>query len=154
MVKKFMAYKNLPYIDVEYDEIIITTPGATGNQMREIVKLCKKTKKPFKTVPGFNELLDGEVSLDSVRDVSYSDLLGRQEINLDMDSITSMIQNKRILITGAGGSIGFELVKQCLQFDPSEIVSIETNEEKIYLLEQFSENLTTKTIIKTALAST
>tara|TARA_B100000900_G_C20587784_1_gene720366 strand:+ start:169 stop:2067 length:1899 start_codon:yes stop_codon:yes gene_type:complete len=151
--KIYGPIKNLRYIDIEYDEIIITTPGASGNQMRKIVKLCKQTEKPFKTVPGFDELLDGEVTLDSIRDVSYSDLLGRQEVHLDMVSIKSMIQNKRILITGAGGSIGFELVKQCLQFDPSEIICIETNEEKIYLIEQFAETINTKTVIKTALAS-
>ena len=82
--------------------------------MRRIVKICKMTGKRYKTVPGINEIIDRKISLATIRDVSYSDLLGREEVKLDMNSIEDILRGKRVLITGAGGSIGSELVKQCL----------------------------------------
>ena len=123
-------------MNLKYDEILITAPSATGDQMRLIVDKCKQTGKRYKTVPAINEIIDGEISLAAVRDVSYSDLLGREEVKLDMNSIESMLQGKRVLITGAGGSIGSELVKQCLSFSPSEIICLDTSEENIYKLDQ------------------
>ena len=151
--KIFCSVKDLADLNIHYDELLITSPSASGNQIRRIVKACKATGKPYKTVPGIGEMLDGEISMDIIRDVSYSDLLGRQEIKLDMDSIENILKRKRVLITGAGGSIGSELVKQCLSFQPSEIICLDTNEEKIYNLEQFADSIHKKTIIKTVLAS-
>jgi len=151
--KVFCGVKDLPNLKINYDEILITAPSATGDQMRRIVNACKETGKRYKTVPALNEIIDGEISLAAIRDVSYADLLGRQEIKLDMNSIQKMLHGKRVLITGAGGSIGFELVKQCLSFDPSEIICLDINEEKIYNLDQFNDSLNTKTVFKTVLSS-
>ena len=123
---------------------------AIGNRgsVRRIVEICKQTGKRYKTVPAINEIIDGEISMDVIRDVSYSDLLGREEVKLDMNSIENMLQGKRILITGAGGSIGSELVNQCLAFNPAEIICLDTCEEKIYNLDLFSEKLDKKIIMK------
>ena len=143
----------MPNINIKYDELLITAPSATGDQMRQIIKICKQTGKRYKTVPGIAELIDREVTLDAVRDVSYVDLLGREEVKLDMRSIENMIYGKRVLITGAGGSIGSELVRQCLNFKPAEIVCLDISEEKIYNLELSIERNNTQTIIKTVLAS-
>ncbi len=151
--KIFGSIASLPNLNINFDEILITAPSATGDQMRRIVKACKESGKRYKTVPGIGELIDGEVSFDRIRDVSYADLLGRKEVSLDMNSIEKMIKGKRILITGAGGSIGSELLKQCLVFEPSEIICLDFSEEKIYNLEQEFKNVKSKTIIKTVLAS-
>ena len=151
--KIFGGIKELPNLKIKYDEILITAPTATGDQMRRIVEMCKQTNKRYKTVPTFSELISGELSLDNIRDVSYADLLGRLEVKLDMLSIDKLLQGKRILITGAGGSIGNELLKQCLNFDPAEIICLDISEEKIYNLGQFSEKLHSKTIIKTVMAT-
>ena len=121
--------------------------------MRRIVDSCKKTGKRYRTVPALHEIIGGEISLALIRDVSYSDLLGREEIKLDMNSIEKIIKGKRVLITGAGGSIGSELVKQCLSFEPAEIICLDTSEESIYKLDQFFSKNQTKTILKTVLAS-
>ena len=67
--------------------------------------------KRYKTVPGLTELIDKEITLAAIRDVSFADLLGREEVKLDMHSIESLLLGKRVLITGAGGSIGSELLK-------------------------------------------
>ena len=95
----------------------------------------------------------GEITLAARRDVSYADLLGREEIKLDMNAIEKMLNGKRILITGAGGSIGSELLKQCINFDPAEIICVDNNEEKIFNLEQHTNKIQSRTIIKTVLAT-
>ena len=79
--------------------------------------------------------------------------LGREEVKLDLNSIENILKGKRVLITGAGGSIGSELVKQCLSFRPAEIICLDTSEESIYKLDQFFNNVQSKTILKTVLAS-
>jgi len=113
---------DLSKIPLPYDELLITAPSATGEQMRRIVKYCKNTGKRYKTVPSLTELIDGSVSLSTIRDVSYNDLLGRDEVKLDMNSIDQFINGKRVLITGAGGSIGSELARQCLNFEPAMLL--------------------------------
>ncbi len=143
----------LPNLSIQYDEILITAPSVSGDKMRNIVEACKKTGKRYKTVPSINELIDGEINLSTVRDVSYVDLLGRDEVKLDLNSIDNLLGGKRILVTGAGGSIGMELVKQCLLFDPAEIICLEISEEKVYNIEQYSKNIKNKTILKTVLCS-
>ena len=152
--KVYGSVGDLLNLKVKYDELVITAPSASGDQMRHIVEICKKTGKRYKTVPGISELIDQEeVTLDVVRDVAYTDLLGREEVKLDMNSMERLLKGKRVLITGAGGSIGSELVKQCLNFNPAEIICLDFNEEKIYSLEQFSNESFPKAIIKTVLAS-
>ena len=151
--KVFCKIKELPQLDQDYDELLITIRPSSGEQMRKIVDYCKQTGKKYKTLPPLNELIDREVTLDAVRDVNYSDLLGRQEVDLDKKSIESIISGKRVLITGAGGSIGSELVRQCLSFNPGEIICLDFNEEKIYDIDQITSNIKTNTKIKSVLAS-
>ena len=152
--KVFCSVKDLPNLNVQYDELLITAPSSTGDQMRNIVNVCKQTGKQYKTVPGIGELISNDdVSLARVRDVAYADLLGREEITLDTQSIKALIKGNRVLITGAGGSIGSELVRQCLSFSPAEIICIDFNEEKIYKLDQFSKTLKSRVVLKNILAS-
>ena len=151
--KVFCGLNDLSNLNVKYDELLITAPSCTGDQMRRIVDICKATGKKYKTMPGLDELIDKEISMALVRDVSYSDLLGRQEAKLDMVSIEKLLKGKRVLITGAGGSIGSELVKQCLSFEPAEIICLDFNEEKIYDLDQYKDSISSNIIFKTVLAS-
>ena len=151
--KIYCSIGKLLDLKVDYDELLITAPSASGDQVRRIVDICKQTGKRYKTVPAINEIIDGEISIATIRDVSYSDLLGREEVFLDMNSIEGLIKGKRILITGAGGSIGSELIKQCLVFNPAEIICLDTSEENIYKLDQFFSKVQSQTILKTVLAS-
>ena len=136
--KIFCGIRDLPNLKINYDEILIATPSASGDQMRRIVKACKQTGKRYKTLPSLNEIIDGEPSFKEARDVVYSDLLGREEVKLDMNSIENLLLGKRVLITGAGGSIGSELVSQCLKHKPAEIICLDINEEKVYNINQFA----------------
>ena len=122
----------LDNLKVPYDEIIICITSATNIQMRRIVSICKSTGKAYRTVPTFSELIDGKVSMKSVRDVSMVDLLGRKEIQLDRSSISQYIYGQRVLVTGAGGSIGSELVRNCLTFDPDLLILMDQTEHNLF----------------------
>ena len=123
-------------IKFQFDEIYICAPSANKEQMRKIVELCKKTEKPFKTLPSIAELIEGNISISQLREVSPVDLLGREEISLDKESIKNFISGKRVLVTGAGGSIGSELVRQCLNYEPALLIMIDISELNLFQIEQ------------------
>jgi FlaA1/EpsC-like NDP-sugar epimerase len=120
---------------VNADEVLIAIPSATGQQMREIVEHCKDSGIPFKTVPGYGELIDGRVSVKAIRDVAYQDLLGRDAVKLDEKGIGAYIEGNCVMITGAGGSIGSELCRQVCRFNPKEVVLYERAESPLYEIE-------------------
>tara|TARA_B000000532_G_scaffold243016_1_gene238211 strand:- start:691 stop:1920 length:1230 start_codon:yes stop_codon:yes gene_type:complete len=103
--------------------------------MRRVVDHCKVTKKPYRTIPTMSELIDKKITLNAVRDVSIMDLLGRQEVNLKRFEISKYIFGKKVLVTGAGGSIGSELVKQCLGFDPDLLILFDQSENNLFHIE-------------------
>jgi len=144
---------DLENITRPYDELLITAPSATGDQMRRIVKYCKNTGKRYKTVPSLTELLDGSISLSTIRDVSYNDLLGRAEVKLDMNSIDKFLKGKRVLVTGAGGSIGSELVRQCLNFDPAMLLLLDNSEYNLFTIEQELNTVHSRTSIRFVLGN-
>jgi len=119
----------------DYNEILIAMPAIRGNKMREIVLLCEKSGKTFRTVPGIWELVEGRVSVKTTRRVRMEDLLKREEIRLNEDDIRQHIGDKRVMITGAGGSIGSELVRQVCSFHPQELALLEISEENLFNIE-------------------
>ncbi|MDD5450305.1 MAG: nucleoside-diphosphate sugar epimerase/dehydratase [Desulfovibrionales bacterium] len=127
-LKEFVIKKRI-------EEILIAIPSATGNQMKRIVELCKQTKVKYKTIPGIGELIDGRVSVKSIRDVSYEDLLGREPVHLEKEKIGRYLQGKRILITGAGGSIGSELCRQIARYNPAHLMLLDRTEKNLYDIE-------------------
>jgi FlaA1/EpsC-like NDP-sugar epimerase len=117
------------------DEALIAIPSASAEKMRRIVEICKESRIRFKTVPGMGELLSGRVSISAIREVSYQDLLSRDVIRLDQDKIGSCLAGGRVLITGAGGSIGSELCRQICRFNPSSVILYERAETPLYEIE-------------------
>ncbi len=117
--------------ELAVDEILIAISAISGKGMQRIVGLCKKTKLPYKIIPGYGEVIDGRVST-GIREISYKDLLGRKEVKLETDKIGGYLRGKTILITGGGGSIGSELVRQLIPFKPEKIVIYEASEENLY----------------------
>jgi FlaA1/EpsC-like NDP-sugar epimerase len=120
---------------VKADEALIAIPSASGQQMRKIVECCKDSGIPFKTVPGYGELIDGRVSVKAIRDVAYRDLLGREAVRLDEEGIGAYIEGNCVMISGAGGSIGSELCRQVCRFNPKEVVLYEWAESPLYEIE-------------------
>lgn len=133
--------EDLSHLSIEFDEILITAPSISGLDMRRVVTLCKKTGKRYKTVPGFSELINREVSIESIRDVSLSDLLGREEVKLNVKVIDGFLKGKRILVTGAGGSIGSELVRQCAAFNPGMLILLDNGEENLFQIDMEMNNI-------------
>ena len=113
-------------------EILIAVPSSTSEQMRTIVKQCKESGIIFKTLPSMGELIDGKVTFNAIRDVAYRDLLGREVVQLEEDRIEEYIEQKRVLITGAGGSIGSELCRQICRFNPKVIILFDQAESPLY----------------------
>jgi len=117
------------------EEILIAISSITGSAMQRIVKLCRETGIPFKVLPGIGEIINGKVSMKSMRDISYSDLLGREEVRLEQDKIGSYLSDQIVLVTGAGGSIGSELCRQILRFSPKLMILFDAGEENLYSIQ-------------------
>lgn len=117
------------------EEIIIAIPSVRGGQMRRIVDLCEQTGKRFRTVPGIWELIEGKVSVKRIRDVTLADLLGREEVHLDEGGIEQYLSGEKVLVTGAGGSIGSELVRQICRFGPAALGLLDFSEFNLFSIE-------------------
>ncbi len=121
-------------------EIIIALPSAGGKQLRRIIYECKKTNCVVKTVPGIYELIDGKVSIQQVRNIDLEDLLRREPVKLDLAQITEYLTGKRVLVTGAGGSIGSELCRQIAALSPNTLILLGKGENSIYEIHRELQN--------------
>ena len=120
----------------DIDEIIIAMPSISRSQMSSILDICKETNCKLRSLPGMYQLVNGEVSVSKLRDVEVEDLLGRDPIEVDLESILSYVQGKRVLVTGAGGSIGSELCRQIASHKPSLLIMLDIYENSIYDVQQ------------------
>lgn len=116
-------------------EILIAKSTVTAKEMRRIVQSCEGMGIRCTTVPTAGEFLDGKATLQSVRDVSVEDLLGREPVQLEMERIGGYLRGKRVLVTGAGGSIGAELCRQIAAFDPACMFLVDRAESPLYDME-------------------
>ena len=120
------------------DEVLISMPSENGHTVRRVIETLQDVKPnlTYKIVPGMYELLSGRVAIKRMRDVEIDDLLGRPPVRLDVGAIENYLRGKRVLITGAGGSIGSELVRQICRFGPEELILFGHGENSIYALER------------------
>ena len=118
------------------DEIIIAIPSANRATMRELVEICKETNCKLRTLPGIYQLVNGEVNVSKLRDVDVEDLLGRDPIKVDMESIYNYVKGKVILVTGGGGSIGSELCRQIAGHEPKQLIIVDIYENNAYDIQQ------------------
>jgi FlaA1/EpsC-like NDP-sugar epimerase len=116
-------------------EIIIAIPSASSDQMRRIIQRCRNAKVSFKASPPLKDILDGKVSINQVREISVDDLLGRDPVKLDEGIIKKFIAGRRVMITGAAGSIGSEICRQTCRFGPEAVVMVERAENNLYRLD-------------------
>nr|WP_289037960.1 nucleoside-diphosphate sugar epimerase/dehydratase [uncultured Allobacillus sp.] len=118
------------------EHIIFAIPSIPKARANEIYQLCSKTGVKTQTIPKFEDLVTGKVSVTELRDVDIEDLLGREPVKLDMQKIGVNIRNKTILITGAGGSIGSEICRQIARFEPNQLLLLGHGENSIYQIER------------------
>jgi len=116
-------------------EILIAVPSATGEQNRRIFQYCRESGIPFKTVPALPDLLRGAAKIGQLREVKPEDLLGRDAVQMDLGRLRAELQGKRILVTGAGGSIGAELCRQLAAFEPEMLLLFDRAESSLYFID-------------------
>ena len=136
------------------DEIIIALPSVDRKEVSEILDICKKTKCKLKTLPGVYEIINGKVGLSQIRDVSIDDLLGRDEVKLDMHEASGYLKSEVVLVTGGGGSIGSELCRQIARFKPKKLIILDIYENNAYdlqneLLQIYKNDINLEVVIAT-----
>jgi len=118
------------------DQVIVAMPSAPPAEIRRIVETCRQAEVETRILPGLFELIDGRVSVSQLREISLEDLLGREPVQLDSASIAGYVEGRRVLITGAGGSIGSELSRQIMRFQPEQLLLLGKGENSIFSIYQ------------------
>lgn len=118
------------------DQVIIAMPSAPAAEIRKIVEVCRTGEVETRILPGLFELINGHVSVNQLREVSLEDLLGREPVKLDNTSIANYIEGRSVLVTGAGGSIGSELCRQIMRFQPRRLIILGKGENSIFSIQQ------------------
>lgn len=117
-------------------EVLIALPAAGPRQIRQLVELCEGTGVLFRTMPALSDLIEGRVQVSRIREVSIADLLGREAVELEKEQIGRQLRGKRILITGAGGSIGSEMCRQIAAFAPQRLILVEQAENNLFEIDR------------------
>ena len=145
--KKGRVLEGIPIVGNRYDivdmvkkyninRIVYAIPATTGKNRKDILNLCKDTGCRMQTVPGVYQLINGEVSVSTLRNVEITDLLGRAQVKVNNDEIFAAIKGKTVLVTGGGGSIGSELCRQIAQAQPKKLVIFDIYENNAYEIQQ------------------
>ena len=132
----FGKTNELPKIihEKKVDNVIIAIPSANGQQIRRIVKQISNKEIEINTLPGIYELVDGKVNYSKVRKLEIEDILGREPVNLNMETISAYLMNKIVLVSGAGGSIGSEIARQIAHFHPKSLILLDISENSLYAI--------------------
>ena len=130
--------EDIPYLAVKHDidEIVIAMPSAPQKTIQEILEICNETSCKLKVLPGIYQLINGEVSASKLREVEIEDLLGREPVKFDLDSVASYVEGKIVLVTGGGGSIGSELCRQLAAYKVKRLIIFDIYENNAYEIQQ------------------
>jgi FlaA1/EpsC-like NDP-sugar epimerase len=126
---------------LEADEVLVAIPSAPGSVVRKVVELARAVGVQYRILPGIYEILSGRVGLSQIREVRLEDLLRREPVRLNLEEIAGYLEGKVVLVTGAGGSIGSELVRQVARFNPEQVLLLGRGENSLFLLERELEAL-------------
>lgn len=122
--------------ELQIDEIIVALPSASQSQVKEILQICQETGCELKVLPGLYQMINGEISVSKLRKVEIEDLLGREPIKLQVESVMGYVAGKVILVTGGGGSIGSELCRQIVAHKPKRLIIVDIYENNAYDIQQ------------------
>lgn len=120
----------------QVDEIIIAMPSVAPSEMKDILDICKESSCKLRSLPGMYQLVNGEVGVSKLKDVEVEDLLGRDPITVDLDSILGYVKDQVVLVTGGGGSIGSELCRQIANHKPKKLIIVDIYENSAYDVQQ------------------
>jgi FlaA1/EpsC-like NDP-sugar epimerase len=135
--------RDLPRLvrNLEIDHVVITISEASRQDIKRIVKICEDIPVKVKIIAGLYEMIEGRVQISPIRDVQIEDLLGREPVQLDIDSISRELAGKVVMVTGAGGSIGSELARQVVRFSPARLLLVERAEFALFHVERALKDL-------------
>ncbi|MDN7244507.1 polysaccharide biosynthesis protein [Planococcus shenhongbingii] len=133
-------------VDHRIDQIVIAIPSLSKKEMAELTKKCIDTGAKTQTLPRIEDLMTGKIKVSDIRDVKIEDLLGREEVKLDMAAIEEQVTGKTVMVTGAGGSIGSEICRQICNFNPARILLLGHGENSIYTIDMELRRKLPKTI--------
>lgn len=133
-VKIYGGREAIPELVKKYgvEEIMLAIPSAPAKEIKQILDICKETGCELKRLPGVYQLVNGEVSINALKEVDVNDLLGREPVSVDLSSILDYVSGKTILVTGGGGSIGSEICRQVAQHNPRRLVIVDIYENSAY----------------------
>lgn len=123
-------------VNLRLNEVIIAMPAAGPKRMREVVQILQDARLKFETVPSMEQMATGKVKVSRLRPVDITDLLGRPAVKLETDNIRRLLEDRVVMVTGAGGSIGSELCRQIASFDPQRLLLVEQSEVQLFQIEQ------------------
>ena len=138
---------SIPHLveQLEADLVLLAVPSATSELVREVAALCELAHVTLKVLPGVHETVGGKVSARDIRDLQIEDLLGRQQVETDLDAVKAMLRGRRVLVTGAGGSIGSEIARQVAGFGPAALILLDHDEthlhDAVMSLDEFRDDL-------------
>ena len=137
-VKIVGSRTDIPFFakEMAIDEIVVAIPSAPQSEIKKILKICQETMCDVRMLPGLYQMINGEVSVSKLRKVEIEDLLGREPIRLQMESIMGYVSGKTVLITGGGGSIGSELCRQIAANQPKRLIIVDIYENNAYDIQQ------------------
>jgi FlaA1/EpsC-like NDP-sugar epimerase len=120
---------------LEVDEVLLAIPSATSEVVREVAELCEEADVTLRVLPTVGEILNDKVTARDIRDLRIEDLLGRQQVETDLESVRSILADRRVLVTGAGGSIGSEIVRQVMTYGPAGVIMLDHDETHLHDVE-------------------
>ena len=138
--------------DNQIDEVLIAIPTARGPLIRQLITLCGRSRIASRIVPGLMEIIKGDVHFEQIRPVAPEDLLGREVVELEHDRVREVLNGRRILVTGAGGSIGQELCRQIAPFAPAELQILGRGENSIFEIDRELQDLFPRQTVRTVIA--
>jgi FlaA1/EpsC-like NDP-sugar epimerase len=124
------------FVEIGVDEVVITVRDISLEDKNELVDICIKNQVKIRTIPPVDKWVKGELSFNQIKEINIEDLLGREAINLDKQSVKEDLRGRRVLITGAAGSIGSELVRQVIQYSPEALILVDQAESELYAIER------------------
>jgi FlaA1/EpsC-like NDP-sugar epimerase len=114
------------------DQVLLAIPSASSDVVRDVAALCEESGVTLRVLPSVKELVGGKIVARDIRDLRIEDLLGRQQVQTDLESVREMLRGRRVLVTGAGGSIGSEIVRQVAAFEPASVVLVDHDETHLH----------------------
>jgi len=114
------------------DQVLLAIPSATGELVRDVAALCEEAAVSLRVLPSVREIVGGRITARDIRDLGIEDLLGRQQVQIDLEAVGAILRGRRVLVTGAGGSVGSEIARQVASFDPASLCLLDHDETHLH----------------------